>query len=59
MQIEKTDSTKVKSQIDKTEKTGGTKDKLRKAKPSSNLSYNIIYFLISKFIKANPLSRPR
>lgn len=59
LRIEKTDSTKVISSNKKAAEINKADEKVQKAKSSSNLSYNIIYYLISKFLKANPLSKPR
>lgn len=58
-QVEKIDSTKVNSQDKKVKQVHKIDEKIQQTKSSSNLSYNIIYFLISKFIKVNPLSKPR
>ena len=59
IRIENTDSTKVKSAIHKAEIVKEGEKEVKKTKSTSALSYNFIYYLISQFIKINPLSRPR
>lgn len=59
IRIENIDSTKVKSVTDKAENIKVGEKEVKKAKSTSALSYNFIYYLISQFIKINPLSRPR
>ena len=56
---EKPDSVKVEIQDKKNTISAIANDRSKKVKTSSKLSYNIIYYLISKFIEANPLSRPQ
>ena len=59
LQIEKADSTQVNATGKKVNEVQQSDEKAHHVKSPSSLSYNIVYFLISKFIKANPLSKPR
>ena len=59
IRVENTDSTKVKSATPRAEGVKDGKKEVKKTKTTSALSYNFIYYLISQFIKINPLSRPR
>lgn len=55
--IVKSDSTKTLDS--QTQNSKEKKKEAKNAKPTTNLTYNIIYYLISKFIKTNPVFRPR
>jgi len=57
--IEKIDSTKAKNPEHHIKNSTVDKDIQSKSKTSSNLTYNLIYYLISMFLKTNPLSRPK
>lgn len=56
---QKPDSTKVSSDISKTQKSKVDTEDVKNAKTTTNLAYNFIYYLISKFIQVNPLYRSR
>ncbi len=51
------DSTKIKNS--QSQYPVKEKDDVKKSKGTSNLTYNFIYFLITKFIKANTIYRSR
>ncbi len=59
IEVIKSDSTKSKSVNSQTINSDEKKKKAQHVKPTSNLTYNIIYYLISKFIKTNPINRPK
>ena len=57
--VEKSDSTKIKASISQTQNQADEVREIQKSKTTSNFTYNIIFYLISKFIKTNPLNRHR
>ncbi len=57
--IEKSDSTKTKASNQQTSNSSKKEAEIKKQKSPSNLSYNFIFYLISKFIEAYPIYRSR
>ena len=57
--VEKSDSTKIKASNSQTQNLTDNKKEVQKSKSSSNLTYNIIYYLILMFINTNPPYRHR
>ncbi len=57
--LDKSDSTKIKASISQTQNPADEVREIQKSKSTSNFTYNIIFYLISKFIKTNPLNRHR
>ena len=56
--LKKADSTKIKTTELHSQDKSKEKEKVQKSKSTSQLPYNFLYFLISLFMKMNPLSRP-
>jgi len=56
--IERTDSTTVKTKIDEKEPSTKQQNNVQKAKPTSRVTYSILYYIIAKFLLLNPFSRP-
>ena len=56
--IEQSDSTSASISSSKQIELSEKNKRVQEHESSSNLAYNIIYYLISIFIKTNPLSRP-
>ena len=57
--LDKSDSTKIKASNIQTQNPDENGKEVLKSKSTSNLTYNFIYYLISKFIKINPPYRHR
>ena len=57
--ILKSDSTKVITDKSKAQNVENASKDVKSSKSTSSLAYNFIYYLISKFIQANPLYRPK
>ena len=57
--LDKSDSTKIKASNSQTQNQADEVREIQKSKTTSNFTYNIIFYLISKFIKTNPLNRHR
>lgn len=56
---QKPDITKVSSDNSKTQNSQVDSEEVKNTKTTTNLAYNFIYYLISKFIQVNPLYRSR
>lgn len=56
---QKPDSKKVSPDKSKTQNSQVDTEEVKDAKTTTNLAYNFIYYLISKFIQVNPLYRSR
>ena len=57
LKTEQADTTKNKEQVSKMPEVENRKS-TEKTSTAGSMAYNIIYYLISIFIKTNPLSRP-
>ena len=57
--LDNSDSTKIRAANNQTQNLTDKKKEIQKSKSTSNLTYNIIYYLISKIIKINPPYRHR
>lgn len=57
--IEKSDSTKTKASDQQVSNSSKQEAEIKKQKSTSKLSYNFIFYLISKFIETYPLYRGR
>ena len=58
IKIDEADSTKAKPIDLSSSNSTENKDTAKKSKSTAQYSYSFIYFLISQFMKMNPLSRP-
>jgi hypothetical protein len=58
VQVEKSDSSEVKKTGEQRLENTTGKNESHRSESSSKISYNIIYYLIAKFILINPFSRP-
>ncbi len=56
---QKSDSTKVSSDKSKPQNAQVATKEVKNTKSTTNLAYNFIYYLISKFIQVNPLFRSK
>jgi hypothetical protein len=56
--VERSDSTYVKTVASETPKPTEKNNQVSERKTSSRISYNIIFYLIAKFILLNPFNRP-
>ncbi|NJN27319.1 MAG: hypothetical protein HC819_15760 [Cyclobacteriaceae bacterium] len=56
--VHRTDSTQVKTEEEKGKSINEAREKAEKPRSTSRISYNIVYYLIAKFIMLNPFRRP-